>query len=337
MSIKLSHSALQTYTECNLKWKLHYKDRLRSSVVGSALLYGGALDSALNILLKTKNLSKSQAEFDRRWRIQEINGEMTDLSTSLNIKYSKKDLDEELLTDEELLSFQNESTDTTNMKSWLCLRRKGHLALKAYHKKVMPLITKVLCIQKPFKLDNGEGDEINGYIDAIVEIDEKKYLIDNKSSSIEYEKDSAGKSQQLITYYHSEKEEYKLNGVGFIVMYKAIEKNRKKICSICQFNGSSTKHEKCNNLVDKKRCNGEWIITIDPECLIDVILNEVESDIEDKIINDFDQAVIDIKQERFEPNKNACISKFGKCQYFNYCHKDSLEGLITLPKREEKT
>jgi hypothetical protein len=327
--MKISNTSITTYNTCNFKYKLHYRDRLRSQTTSAALLYGSALDAGLNELLTSRSLDQAKFAFDHAWQHQDINGVRTYLPTSLNVKYSKKDLDLELITEED-------APLSTDNLSWLSLRYKGHLALTAYFSKVLPQITSVLSVQKPFTMENGDGDSITGFIDAIVQIGDKKYLVDHKSSSVTYESDSAGKSQQLVTYYYSEKDEYKLDGVGFIVMYKTIEKNRKKICSVCQFDGSSTKHKLCNNLVAEKRCNGEYIETISPECKIDIILNKVETTEEDNIINTFDTAVLDIKAERFEQNREACIDKFGKCQFYAYCHYGNEEGLITLPEREQK-
>ena len=54
MGIKLSHSASEKYLTCPQQYKLHYIDRIRPDKLGSALLFGSALDEALNRLLATK-------------------------------------------------------------------------------------------------------------------------------------------------------------------------------------------------------------------------------------------------------------------------------------------
>ena len=63
--------------------------------------------------------------------------------------------------------------------------------------------------------------------------DGKTYLLDNKSSSVKYAEDSAKTGQQLPLYYYIKKDDYKLDGVGYIVMSKKINKNKVKTCKKC--------------------------------------------------------------------------------------------------------
>lgn len=55
----LSNSQIDTYTSCNRKWFLDKQMRLRPNWKGSALLFGGSLDAAVeHILLKKKDQLK---------------------------------------------------------------------------------------------------------------------------------------------------------------------------------------------------------------------------------------------------------------------------------------
>ena len=54
MSNKLSFSQISAYTTCGYKYFRHYINRERSIFFHSALAFGSALDTALNILLKEK-------------------------------------------------------------------------------------------------------------------------------------------------------------------------------------------------------------------------------------------------------------------------------------------
>ena len=54
----LSNSQIDTYTSCNRKWFLDKQMRLRPNWKGSALLFGGSLDAAVeHILLKKGRIS----------------------------------------------------------------------------------------------------------------------------------------------------------------------------------------------------------------------------------------------------------------------------------------
>lgn len=104
---RLSHSALNKYKGCPAQYKLHYIDRIRSNKIGSALLFGAALDEALNRLLMTKmdevpeeatdNIEALKQGFDYYFTYQKINGEQEDVRTSHFIEYFGSDFDPDIL------------------------------------------------------------------------------------------------------------------------------------------------------------------------------------------------------------------------------------------------
>lgn len=364
---KISHSSIRIYTECPRKYKLWYKNRYRPKNIHGALLVGSSVDNGLNSLLENRDLNEAIKVFDKSFRFQNINNIPTYLPKSTNIVYSKRDFDAELLKKDdfdEYYKFKNEieyNPDTSleqdiekfqkakenkgfdnlthkekqlyNMINWLSIRRKGHIMIRDYHKIVLPKIKGVVSVQKRGKIENNNGDTLSYILDLVVDWEDgKRYLIDNKTSALEYEKDSAMKSQQLILYYHAEKEEMGLNAVGFIVMYKNILKNRKKICKSCNKDGSGQRHKTCDNLIDNKRCNGEWLEEINPECKIDIILNDVPEATENLVIQTFDEANEGIKKESFGPNLNACGNENFKCAFYNYCWHGKKDDIIELGK-----
>lgn len=374
MTNKLSHSALNKYLQCPRLFENHYVKRLRGKTTSGALLIGGAIDKSLNELLTSKDLSKAIEVFDKEFEYGFINDEKVYLPESELIVYAKKDFDEELITlqdwakldqktDEgdpldryketleykETKGFENLTTSQKqfyNLANWLCLRRKAHIMLKAYSEKVLPKIKKVVAVQKEFNLVGKKGDVIPGWIDLVVEWEDgKRYIIDNKTSTWEYESDSASKSQQLIMYHYAgNKEGLKLDGVGFVVMYKQIQKNRIKICEKCGHNGTGGRHKTCDNNETLEsngnrlitRCNGTWKETISPECKIDIILNEVTKPAQNLIIQSFLGANEGIKAGVFPPNVDSC-HKYGQpCVYAKLCWEGKDDNLIQLPEKEQK-
>lgn len=384
MKNKLSNSALNTYNTCGKKYKLHYLDRFRSKVISGALIMGGAVDKGLNELLTSRDLKKAIEVFDSEFENSFINNVKTYIPDSELIVYAKKDFDEELLTvndidellkDEDFERLNKESESILplnryydilkqkeekgfenlsisdkkfyNLANWLCLRRKGFLMLQAYNDKVLPKIKKVIAVQKEFNLEGKSGDVLNGFIDLIVEWEDgKRYVLDNKTSTWEYEPDSASKSQQLILYYYvSNKElppEEKLDGAGFIVLYKQIQKNRIKICEKCGNNGTGGRHKTCDNniLIDFKtdgeteRCNGTWKETIKPEVRVDIILNEIAPQAQNLVLQTFLGANSGIKMGHFGPNLDSC-HKFGQpCVYFKKCWQGEDKDLIQLEEKK---
>lgn len=377
MKNKLSNSALNTYNTCGKKYRLHYIERLRSKYISGALIMGSAFDKGVNELLTSRDLKKATEIFDSEFENNWINSKKTYIPTSEFLVYAKKDFDSELLEEEDITrlnkyidysadpgilfsdilkrkeekGFENlepQEKSFYNLSNWLCLKRKAHLMLQAYHDKVLPKIKSVLAIQKEFNLEGKTGDIINGYIDFCAEMsDGKKYVLDNKTSSMEYEPDSASKSQQLILYYYvANKEGMKLDGAGFIVCYKQIQKNRIKICEKCGNNGTGGRHKTCdkdqlknpmsNGPAIIERCNGAWKETIKPEARIDIILNQVDSQAQNLVVQTFKSANEGIKKEVFTPNLDSC-HKFGQpCVYLNLCWKGKDDELVTLEDKNDK-
>ena len=363
MKQRLSHSSVRLYSQCGRKYKLRYIDGYRSVVTSGALLFGSALDNSLNTLLETKDISQAIKVFDKVFHFNFINDVGTYLPDSTLITYAKSDFDSDLLLPEDHKKFsdkqyeyalhEGKSLEDTyeflmskkeevgfanlndnekkllNLANWLCLYRKGLIMLEGYNSKVLPKIKSVLTVQKQIELENQEQDKLVGYIDMILEMDDgKRYVMDNKTSTKEYELDSPSHSQQLILYYHATKEEYKLDGAGFIVLYKLILKNKTKRCSVCSNDGTGKRHKSCDAEVNGKRCGGDWIETIRPEANIQIITNTIPQAAEDLVLETFDEANLGIKNEAFSPNLQACVQGPIICEYYNKCWRGSDLDLI---------
>lgn len=239
-----------------------------------------------------------------------VNGHRVDVSTSDVVIYTKRDLDIDLLTHFNKLESANQP--------WQSLCLKGLLFVEAYHKEVLPKIKEVISVQKRVTLVNPDGDKISGLLDSeVIWEDGKTYLIDNKSSSVEYEKDSAKKSDQLVLYYYIEKDIVKLDGVGFIVLDKNINMNKKKTCKKCGIVNEG-KHTTCSSLISKVRCGGEFDVTFNPAVNIDYIFDEIAPEDEDRVIELFDSANSNIANKVFATEHNPVFSKFGPCDYYRY-------------------
>lgn len=293
------------YLSCPLCYKAHYVDKWRPKKVKSYFLFGSALDTALNDLLITRSQGKSIDLFRTVWNTK---------CYGQNIDWLKTDLDQELLDHYQI---------TGDNKEYFSILLKGQLMIEAYYKEVLPKIKEVVAIQKPVKLLNKDGDEINGFLDAIIrKTDDKLYLIDNKSSGSKYTSDAPKTNNQLPLYHYIIKNEYPIEKAGYIVMQKKINKNKVKECKNCgAFNSSS--HKTCDKIVDKNigftnprqiRCNGQFLTTINPSCDIQTVFNKIEPEDEIRVLNDFDKALYGIKNQIFEKGPP---SKYGKCTYFD--------------------
>lgn len=368
MATKLSHSSVNTYLTCGRKYQLHYIEKLRPEEKSGALLFGDAMDNALNtMILKNGN---ALAKFNEKWLMNRmVSDGIESIPDNKNVRYADSDFDEELLLDEDykLIQEKSEVLDISEgvsgkdiveivMKSkkdvgypgmelqelqlfnyinWLSLKRKAAIMLSSYEKIVIPKIKKVYEVQKKITIQSADGDEITGFVDLIIDIELSdgkivKAIMDNKTSTMDYAKDSVMKSQQLGLYCLAEN----ITHGGFIVIKKQITKNRKKICTKCGSDGIKenkklTTAKTCDNTVDGSRCHGLWDEKIDPSAWIDILVDEVKQHQKDTIINTFDQVNKAIKAELFPSNFGSC-GDFGGCPYLDKCFKNSDKGLIKV-------
>jgi PD-(D/E)XK nuclease superfamily len=240
MSIKLSHSAKSKYLQCGHSYRLHYIDKLRPVTLSSNLVFGSAIDNALNKMLESKMdrafkqtpqelLQNTIDEFNRSFEQgQNSNYEIVDLPLNPNLEYGRYDFDSDLLEKDdwkELFKYDSNFFDTKNAvdaklkdgaewidipeenrmvlnyANWLCCQRRGHLLIQAYQESILPQIKRVIEVQKKVELLDEDGNNLNGVIDFVCELmDGSIAIIDNKTSSTVYAEDSVKGSEQLATY-----------------------------------------------------------------------------------------------------------------------------------------
>lgn len=352
---RLSHSQVSKYQQCGKAYEFWYLKKIRPTKLRAALLFGTALDRAIGVLLKPDNEDRTKTPeqvFDYFWRFQEINGNNTYLPTCTSIVYAKSDFDKDLITKEDeekiganlstILEVMSKRTELghkgiteeerklTNHVMWTCLKHKGHYMIKAFREKVQPKLTKVHSTQEYIELNNGE-DKVIGYIDMVAEVEghNEPIVLDLKTSAMQYEDDAVLTSPQLTLYVHAVSDKYKTRKAGFIVLNKNLIKNRKKICSKCNHDGSGGRHKTCSNEVEGKRCNGEWVETVSPEVYVQFIIDEIPAQTEDLVLENIDDINTAIKTGHFTRNLSMCTNTYGGlCDYINLCYRGSMEDLV---------
>lgn len=274
--MQISHSAMNTFLECNFKYFLHYFIKYRPKQLASPLVWGGAIDNALNVLLETKDVEKAKDAYRKHW---------LDLSKG-NIKYSKSDVEEHLVHDiiEHGGSFEDQAMNS--------LMARGLIILDEYNIQIIPRIKEVIAVQVDDKLISDKQDALVIKADFIcVWEDGRRVLFDNKTSSSKYAEDSVRTSAQLGIYYEALKEKYNLDAAGYIVIPKKV--NKKKL----------------------------------PLVNIKVIIDSVDEETIDETLSNYDNTLEIIKEGIFEKNHKSCVTFFGKCPFYKYCHEGSIEGL----------
>lgn len=381
--MKLSHSSKNKYLQCAESYRLHYILKYRAVTLSSALVFGSAIDEALNWMLGSKDnpaaLEMAIQIFNQKWEQgQDSARNVVDMPLNPNLKYSRYDFDSDLLgkadwrelfkydgkffetknridkllnpdkdsdtgkkpTKADWLDIPEEERGVLNYANWLCMQKKGELLLTAYYNEVLPQIKRVLAVQMNIELDDGAGNILNGVIDAVVEtLDGKVIILDNKTTSTEYDEDSVAGSEQLATYYailnifnedpeHSWK--HKIDGAGYAVMSKKLEKDVTKVCKSCGHVATGS-HKKCDDEVDGERCNGEWDKTVKFKVKTQFITGNISDDYAAEVLENASTVKSCIEAGLFPKNYSACENMFGNpCPFINKCHKGSDKGLIKL-------
>lgn len=380
--IKLSQSGMNQFMQCARKYQYHYINKYREKTTSAALLWGSAIDEALNVMLKDhakRRVDYLCQEYDNvflsKWRKAAINKKEIDLVNSELVVYAASDFDADLIPDADInaiialcgigsiyeslaparnrnelvdiigsIKKQKEAKGWENLTSaqrqfynhmnWLSLAVKGKLLLRQYIKQILPQITKVLAVQKQITLHNADGDEITGFVDAVVEwVDGRVVVIDNKTAAREYDWDAVLKSTQLALYVHALYDEFKTRTAGYIVMRKGILKNKTKQCSKCNHDGTGSRAKTCDNELDGKRCGGAWNETIAPEAEINILINDIPERLEEIVLENLADTTYLIKQGIFPRSLNACHSPF-PCPYVGLCFQNTMDGLVQLKEQE---
>lgn len=206
---RLSNSSLDLYQQCPRKWAFKYKENLKGDYTSTPLLFGSAIDNALNYILESirdkKEWSKDNAKelfiaCMKTWQGQN------------KLEFFKNEVPEELKDsiDEDNLEHQEEVWDNITQRGLACL--------EVYINDVLPLIDEVISVQNKGVVQNEDGDEFTFVVDFVAKLkDGRTVLFDNKTSSAKYPKNRVIKSQQLSLYIEQFPE---IKLAGYIVLIK---------------------------------------------------------------------------------------------------------------------
>lgn len=358
---KLSHSSVQKYLKCAYSYKLHYVDRLRPTVFSAALQYGTALDAAFTAMLKGGTDEDALRAFEKNWASGFINNKPVDLPMSTQIVYAAKDFEPEVIPESEwqILTdmaielgltdylkgwgkelydqvvnfkkqvphreFRENEFKFLNLCNWTSLRLKAPFFVKAYREIVIPRIKRVVDVQREIKLESQSGDSVTGFIDLVAEMDDGEvYILDNKTSSRPYEEDSVFYSPQLALYGYAQD----IHKGGFIVINKNLKKEKAKVCSVCSFDGATSRHKTCPNEANGKRCNGSWDEVVKLKADIQMLLGNLPKVTQNLVVENFKEVNKGIKQGFFPRNLHSCDDFYGgSCPYKGVCYASTTEGL----------
>jgi hypothetical protein len=303
-------------------------------VKSGALIFGGALDKALNEVLQPTGANPYDI-FMKDFTYNVINDKDNPeyVPISDNVVYAKYDFDKHILNVEDKVEINDlikqYPNKVENINNFVCMKRKGFLFIDAFKKKVLPLFRRVIVSQKEIELPGYGGSVVKGYIDFIAEMNDGSIvLFDNKTSRRLYEPDAAKISGQLAIYKNAVKDSIKIDKVGYIVMRKDIEKTWGKVCKTCGYFGEG-RHKTCNNMINKSRCNGEWEESTVLAPIVQILIEKKsEKQIEYQLSVET-QTIDAMKAGVVYKNTSKCNNWYGnKCAFYDLCHNNDETGLI---------
>jgi hypothetical protein len=339
---KLSKSACSTYMQCPASYDYSYNQNIRPIRTGSPLVFGGAIDAALNRILLGGSRDQAMADYRAAFKNYEI-GKMLPMFNDYDAELLSDETKKELLEGIRVYGYDGDDLDGTirvllgrvhdqielsdnqyKAVDFVCRRslaEKAALMLEAYELKVLPQIKKTYNVQKR----SGPG-----FLDATVEWDGiGKVVLDHKTSGKPYADNQCDYSLELALYADEEQ----VFKVAYVVFIKNIKKNRIKTCTECG-NVVKGQHKTCDADIDGERCHGELGITISPEAEIQIIHGDISPEAVAAAREAQEQIGRAVEAKIFPCNFNQCNSQFGKpCAYRDLKWKGDMRG---LEKRERK-
>lgn len=337
--MRLSHTGKEMYITCPQKWKLYYQDKLRSTLIGSALIFGSAIDDALNRMLleKKRELTEEEkasmeftpeATFVSSFSQTRVANEIVRIATSDQAMYYKSDLDIDLLDDadykdikdfgeeveiildgrHEVEEFTQEcqdlfkkgvDTDTQRMYNYICW-----LSLK----------------QKGLMLLEAYRKDIMPEIEETFDVQKSISLPDGDDEFV-------GVIDAILSF-HSE------SGVKYVCDNKTSSRPYKQdsVQASEQLAGYAEyeNNQKCAYIVLEKKLRKR-----EPRTRTAIIKDDMPDETIDETFGKITDILENISEEKFDKNFDSCYQYGRKCAYYDYCRTGDLKNLKYTEKKGE--
>lgn len=207
--MKISNSAMDTYCQCPRKYKFRYIENVKGDYTSTPLLFGTAIDSALNYILESIRDNK---EWTKAEALTIFGNKMYEWTGQNRLEFFKNEVPEDL----------KDSIDPDDPEHQMAvfhnIVQRGLVCLEVYITDFLPLLESVISVQDKGVVLNEEGDEFKFVVDFIGKLkDGRTVLFDNKTSSAKYPKNKVVKSQQLSLYIEQFPE---IKYAGYVVLIK---------------------------------------------------------------------------------------------------------------------
>ena len=338
--MRLSHTGKETYLTCPKKWELYYKEKLRSTLVGSALFFGGAIDEALNRMLleKKKELTEEEQDlmdftpeqlFEDHFRNVRILDKKLDISQSSQALYYKSDLDVTLLepTDySSVITFANTiDIDLQNARDVAQFIEEAQTQMKAGLDEDTQKVYNYLCwlslLRKGYMLIDAYRKHVMPQIEEVFDVQKRISLPDENDEFIGV--------IDLICSFNSEP------GVKYVCDNKTSSRAYKEdSVRTSEQLAAYSEHEEIRNcayiVLEKK------IRKREPKTRSDIIKDKMPESMINETFEKLTEVFYGINEEHFEKNMDACFQYGRRCEYYDYCRTGDLKNLKYMKPKEKK-
>lgn len=336
--MQISHSAVDEFRTCPWKYKLNRIDKIRPITVGSPLIFGKAIDNALNGLLLTKKKVLTPEEkllmvispvdsFNSEFTCGEINGEKHVLFDTDLVDYFNKDFDPDLLTatDFELLASahpdfhvvkENVAAFKKQCESW---RKDGTLDgefLTLYN-----YCCWLSLRRKGHLLIEAYETQILPKIDEVLEIQKEVKLGDEQKNFIK------GYIDVICRLVGEDFPRIMDNKTSSALYEEDRARTSQQLSIYSEFCGIP--HVGYFVMDKNIRKRPPYVKT---QILTDTITEETK----EKIFSEISEISIKIENKEFVPNlADNCFAYGRPCVYYNYCRKNDMKGLVDLNAKKD--
>lgn len=344
--MQLSNSSMEKYNSCPKAYDLHYNKKIRSTLLSSALYFGGYIGESIQEHIVNREVNPIQM-FETLMQEVDINGVKQSLPKNANIRYFLGDFDPEVLTDDDWreieifrkelgleiddhpLKFEDFRQEYKaevisdldilaymNLHFWYSMLRKGIMILQGFISDLVPRIHKVHGIEIPIKIDISSPDDkplsdyIIGYIDlkCDFELNEKEAeMLDRKEGDI-------------VTGVFDFK-----TSSGRYYAKKFQESAQLHLYEFCEQTGVIGYFVAVKKIKRPKRGDRKG----DEFAEIQTILMNSDTELQDHFLDKAEETLYNIQMGNFEKNLSACSNQFGRpCNFINYCKHGDKTNLI---------
>lgn len=345
--VRISHSAKETFLQCGEKYRLHYKEKLRTPLLASPLFLGGAFDEALNCLLLSKKPKDKMTEeekklfemdpyvlLDNELTTRQHNREDLYIPTYRFAKYYSKDFDVSLIEEEDLMlinstaeRYEYESFTVESCEEFILTCRneiKTNKSLDEEAQVLYNLINWCCCRRRLRYLLGMYEQDVLPLIHEVYSVQKKVELSSGEHELIGYIDFKASFVDEPDKVYVIDNKlaskSYPANAIDDAV----------QLATYCE-------HE--------ETVNSAFIVTEkplrkrDPRHRIQILKGEISEELFEKTFDEFGEVVYAIEQEEFEKtgmdgSKQECFHFGQRCQFYNTCRGEPEKDFLVKLENE---